>query len=194
MSNIKFVVALGAVSALVGLFACGGSTVGGNTTVETNACLATVVGSDCFSCVQASCGPELSDYESACSDYLSCVCPRGNFSCSAVTSSACNPTVGSSCATAEISYGACGLQNCKTPCSSGGAPCESGSGGTGTSTICTGFVSFDAGCTNGQLLSSCSTTTGSTASCYYTVGSQRFACNSCSDTTSCEDAANAVCK
>jgi transposase len=112
-----------AVPALVGLFACGGNTAESNTTGETNACLATVVGSDCFACVQASCGPELSGYESACSDYLSCVCPGGNFSCSAATS-ACNPNAGgSSCAIAENSYGACGLQHCKTACSSGGAPC-----------------------------------------------------------------------
>src|ERR1700685_3033646 len=161
MSSIKFVVVLGALSALVGLFACGGNIAGGNTTGETNACLATVVGSDCFACVKASCGPELSGYESACSGYLSCVCPGGNFSCSAATSTACNPSAaGSSCATAENSFGACGLQNCKTACSSGGAPCESGTGGTGTSTTCTGSASLDGGCTNGQLLSSCSTTTG----------------------------------
>jgi hypothetical protein len=121
MSNIQFVVSVGAFPALVGLFACGGSTL---TTAEANACLATGAGSDCFECVRASCGPELSDYESACSDYLSCVCPGGNFSCSA-ESSACNANAGgSSCATAEASYGACGLQNCKTPCSSGGAECE----------------------------------------------------------------------
>jgi hypothetical protein len=168
-SNIKFVVALGAVSALVGLFACGGGTVGGNTTVETNACLATVVGNDCFSCVQASCGPELSGYEIACSDYLSCLCPGGNFSCSAATSSTCNPNAaGSSCATAEASYGACGLQNCKTPCSTGGALCANGSG---TSTTCTGSISLDGGtCTNAQLLSYCTATNGSTTSCSYRVG------------------------
>jgi hypothetical protein len=191
MSNIKFVVAVGAVAAWVGLFACGGSTVGGgNTTVEANACLATVVGSDCFSCVQASCGPELSDYESACSDYLSCVCPGGNFSCSLATSSACNPNAGgSSCATAEASYGACGLQNCKAQCSSGGAPCE-----RGAVTNCTGSASFDAGtCTNRQLLESCSVTAGGMTSCYYKVGSQQFECSSCTDTTSCAEAANAAC-
>jgi hypothetical protein len=189
MSNIKFVLAL------VGLFACGGSTVGGNTTVQANACLATVVGSDCFSCVQASCGAELSGYESACSDYLSCVCPGGNFSCSLATSSACNPNAGgSSCATAEASYGTCGLQNCKAQCSSGGALCESGTGGSsGTSTTCTGSASLDGGCTSGQLLESCTVTAGGTTSCYYKVGSQQFECSSCTDTTSCAAAANAAC-
>jgi hypothetical protein len=48
-------------------------------------------------------------------------------------------------------------------------------------------------CTNGQLLSSCSTTTGGTTSCYYTVGTEHFACISCTDTTSCAQAANAAC-
>jgi hypothetical protein len=118
-----------------------------------------------------------------------------NLSCSLATSSACNPNAGgSSCATAEASYGACGLQNCKAQCSSGGAPCESGPGGSsGTSTTCTGSASLDAGCASGQLLESCSTTTGSTTSCYYKVGSQQFACSSCTDTTSCAQAANAAC-
>jgi hypothetical protein len=52
---------------------------------------------------------------------------------------------------------------------------------------------LDGGCANGQLLESCTTTTGSTTSCYYTVGSQRFDCSSCADTTSCAQEANAAC-
>jgi hypothetical protein len=189
MSSVKFVVALGAVSALVGLFACGGSTAGGNTTGETNACLAAGFGSDCFSCMQTSCGPELSNVESACGDYLTCVCPGGSLSCSANASSACDQKGNEpACASAGLPLSTCEQKNCETACNAGGAECPS------TSTACTGSASLDGGCANGQLLESCTATTGSTTSCYYTVGSQQFDCKSCTDTTSCEEAASAACK
>src|SRR5580658_11081339 len=55
MSNIKCRVALGAVAAWVGLFACSRN--------GASACLASALGSDCFSCMQTSCGPELANLE-----------------------------------------------------------------------------------------------------------------------------------
>lgn len=185
MSNIKFVVALGAVATWVGLFACSSS--------GTNSCLVGAFGSDCFSCMQTSCAPELSNIESACSDYYSCLCPHGSFSCSENESSVCNPKGDVlACTNASKSMGTCVLQNCGTPCGGGGPFCPLG---TGTTTTCAGSASLDGGtCTNGQLLESCSTTTGSTTSCYYKVGSQQFDCSSCTDTTRCEEAANAACR
>jgi hypothetical protein len=187
MSNIKFVVALGAVAAWVGLFACSSS--GG-----TNSCLATALGSDCLSCLQTSCASQLSGVESACSGYLSCACPGGNFSCSSFASSACQQMAGeSSCETAEDSFDACSSTSCHTQCLSGGAQCDAGDGGIGTSTTCTGSANLDAGCTNGQPLEFCSSTAGGVTSCYYQVGSELFECGSCTDTTSCAEAANAVC-
>jgi hypothetical protein len=184
MSNMKFVVALGVVAAWVGLFACGSS--GG-----ASSCLAGAYGGDCFSCMQTSCGPELSTLESACSDYFSCVCPGGNLSCSANASSACEQDGNeAACASAGLPFGTCLQKNCETQCSGVGDVCD---GGASSTTTCTGSASLDAGCTNGQLLSSCSTTTGGTTSCYYKVGSQQFECASCTDTTSCEQAANAAC-
>jgi hypothetical protein len=37
-------------------------------------------------------------------------------------------------------------------------------------------------------------TTGSTSTCYYAVGSQQFPCTSCTDITSCAQAAAAACQ
>jgi hypothetical protein len=188
MSRIVFGVALGAVAALVGLFACSSGTGGG-----ASSCLAGALGSDCLSCIQDRCGSQLTGFNSACSDYLSCACPAGdNFSCSAAMSSACEQkSKGSGCTTALTSIDTCMQQSCETQCSGGGAECD---GDAATTSFCTGSASSDGGaCTNGQLLSYCTITIGSTTSCYYMIGSQQFACSSCTDTTSCGQAANTAC-
>lgn len=190
MSMVSVRFSLGAVASLVGLLGC--SSGGGE---GPSSCLPAAVGSGCWSCLQAHCGSQLSGFESACGDYLSCLCPGGSVSCSAANSSVCDAKAQeSTCPTAGMSMGVCVQQNCEAPCSEGGTECDGGVAMSPMSTSCAGPAPLDAGaCTDGQPSSYCSATTGGVTSCYYTVGSQQFACSSCSDTAGCAQAASAAC-
>ena len=194
MTKSRLGVALATVTVLVGMLACSSS---GN-----GSCLSEAVGSDCYSCVQSNCGSELSTFESSCNDYLSCVCLGGNFSCSARTSATCQQKEQeSSCDSAGDTISNCSQQKCESVCSSGDTMCE-GDGGV-TTTVCDAPLgggvghgsALDAGvCANGQTVELCTTTAGSVTTCYYSIGFQQFACNSCSDTTGCAQAASAACE
>src|ERR1700733_3980967 len=129
MSKIKFGATLCVVFAWVGLFACSGG--GGGT----SSCLAAIVGESCFSCLESRCGSALSGFESACTDVVSCYCPGGNVSCSALQSGACDQSSTGSCTMAATSVGNCEQQNCKAECDAGGDACD---GGLSTSTTCVG--------------------------------------------------------
>ncbi|HEY1697849.1 MAG TPA: hypothetical protein VGG39_37065 [Polyangiaceae bacterium] len=162
-------------------------------------CLATAMNPTCWSCLQGSCGSELGTFESDCSAYVDCVCPGGTYdACNATT---CEPQITGVCGTSAQAVATCETQSCESACvqsgsssgagsSSGGCASSSGSssGGTGTGTCSTSTTCPS----SGETLEFC--VEGSETSCYYEVGSQTFPCASCTDVTSCAQAATTACQ
>jgi hypothetical protein len=148
----------GLIASLVALsaaaFACSSSSNSGG---ASNACVYAGTSSSCQSCVQNSCGSQVSSGESACSGYLNCACPGGSFSQTAAESSSCQQQIDSSCASAEQSIVSCEEQNCASQCGISGGSSGGGSGsgsGSGSSSGGTGDTTF-----------SCVVTTGTTTAC-----------------------------
>ena len=124
----------------IAALACSSSSGGGGG--SGNSCLSSQGGSSaCFSCEQNSCGSALSGVESACSDFLSCICPGGTYTPSAAQS--CGSKITTSCGNADSALLSCQQQNCTSQCggsgsSSGGSSGSgsgSSSGGSGTVTV-----------------------------------------------------------
>jgi hypothetical protein len=117
--------ALGAIAAGLG-FACAGASSSTNCLED----LPLVTGGACFNCQESACASEASAVKSACSDYLSCICPdQGAFDPTNVPM--CAPDLASSsCASPYSILGLCLAQNCASSCGTG-----SDSGGT-TSISC----------------------------------------------------------
>jgi hypothetical protein len=183
MTRIKIRFGLGTVAALAASFACSSSGSAG----DAGSCLGSLLGSSCYSCVEGSCRSQLSSVTSACSALIDCACPGGVLSCSAAESMTCSQlAMESSCASAGKTFDACMQQSCANQCGSY-IPCADAGGGVMVST-CSGFVTADA-CS----VESCTATGNGTTSCYYQVGVKEFPCTSCSDTTSCQQAAMAAC-
>jgi hypothetical protein len=77
----------------------------------------------CNSCLQGSCGAQLSTVESSCSAYLSCyqACSCSDTSCL----QGCLGKIDSTCINPSANLGGCLQQNCLAPCnavSDGGGP------------------------------------------------------------------------
>ena len=73
-----------ALGACVTLFACSStSSGGGDAAVSYGAytgCIEGEAPQACTSCLENSCGTQLSNFESSCTDYLQCICPGGTYS------------------------------------------------------------------------------------------------------------------
>lgn len=78
----------------------------------------------------------------------------------------------------------CDTQACAQACQSTATSSSSG-GSIGPSSVCSGSA---ASCANGESLESCQNlgANGQCTSAYFQVGTQTFACVSCTDLTSCQ--------
>ncbi len=124
IKKVGFVAGLIAVAAAA--FACSSSSSGGN---SSSACVYAGADSSCQSCMQNSCGSQVSSGESACSAYLSCACPGGTFSESAASASSCQMQVTSACSSAEQAIVQCESSNCASACTTSGSSSGGSSGG-----------------------------------------------------------------
>jgi hypothetical protein len=114
-----------------GVFACSGSTGSGG---GNGACLQQSTSSACYSCMTSQCGSQVNDYESSCSDYVSCICPGGSYDACNVASCGSHLTATGACQGAYMAVGQCATASCASQCetvsgsSSGGTCSGSGSG------------------------------------------------------------------
>jgi hypothetical protein len=136
-------------------------------------------GTGCVSCLSVDCGPLWSAAQTSCGAYLACVCPGGIYDASAAKSSTCVSDLQGACATASDSLTSCEVTLCPEACQ---VPLDAG----GAEPTCTGAMPCG---TMGQTIQICT----ATSFCYAQVGSDDFACASCSDTTGCVQAATAAC-
>jgi len=134
---------------------------------------------NCVTCLSTTCGPLWSATQTSCSGYLACVCPGGIYDASAAMSSLCVSDLQGGCATASSALTSCETTLCPDACQ---VPLDAG----GAEPTCTGTMPCG---TMGQMMQLCSTT----SFCFTQVGSNDFACASCSDTTACVQAATAAC-
>jgi hypothetical protein len=135
--------------------------------------------SDCVTCLSASCSPLWSAAQTSCAGYLACVCPRGIYDASAAMSSTCMSESKGACATASDALTSCEVTLCAEACQ---VPLDAGE----AAPTCTGAMTCG---TMGQAIQICT----ATSFCFALVGSDGFACASCSDTAGCVQAATAAC-
>jgi hypothetical protein len=147
-----------------GIFACSGTTTtsgGGNA-----ACLQQSTSSACYSCMTSHCGSQVTNFESSCSDYVSCICPGGAYDACNVASCGSHITASGACQGADMAVGQCAEASCASACqttsgsSSGGVCTGSGSGG-GSGSGSGGGSGSGSGGTAMQCLQS-----SSTSACY----------------------------
>ncbi len=150
---------LGLVAAVAGgVFACSGTTTtsgGGGA-----ACLQQSVSSACYSCVQSHCGSQVSNYESSCTDYISCICPGGSYDSCNVASCTSHLTATGACQGADMAIGQCATASCVSECET-----TSGSSSGGT---CTGSSSGGSGSGSGGTAMQC-LQSSSTSACYQCI-------------------------
>ncbi|HEY1694245.1 MAG TPA: hypothetical protein VGG39_18880 [Polyangiaceae bacterium] len=152
---MKSMMVLGAVvGAAVAAVACSSSSKGNGSGSCNGA--PTTESADCTSCIENSCGSQVSAYESACSDYVSCFCNGG---ANAQAEQNCESKLSEgNCASAGDAVGTCEQSSCATQCSgttssSGGT--TSSSGGTASSSGGTTSSSGGSGNYTCSTLSSC---------------------------------------
>jgi hypothetical protein len=111
------------VSALAGclmLLACSGGGSGGSSFAQDQYanCFNAGAPGDCSGCLDMSCPTELRALEQACSGFLMCACPGGNFDSKAATSPSCDAqlTGSSTCQTAYHSFDSCLKTKCASSC------------------------------------------------------------------------------
>jgi hypothetical protein len=146
----------GAIGALAITVACtsstssgngnGGSSSGSSCTynLATELQLASSAGSTCASCVQNSCGSQVSAYEgnSGCGSYLSCVCPNGTATTDTTVLQQCAQQQGQGCNSAASTLSTCINTNCNSQCHSGGTSSGgTSSGGTSSGSSSGGTLS-----------------------------------------------------
>ena len=183
------------VAVAVAAFACSGSS--GSTA---NACISSAFaqgGTGCTTCIDDSCGSELGSFESACTDYINCVCPGGTYDSTKLSGCQATAKNDSSCVSADQTFATCLQNNCTAACTgtSSGSSSGSSSGGggtvacvagTGTGMTCTitpGVTSCSAGIASTSCptsnVSGCCKRTGGFETCYYDPA------NVASETTAC---------
>jgi hypothetical protein len=89
----------------------------GGTAVSYASCVVRGMSASCASCANDSCGADISAYEGACSDYLSCICSDGGDDAAAAQVVACDEDVTSSCQSAYHNVQACVQTTCAASCS-----------------------------------------------------------------------------
>ena len=217
-SPIKFASLVSLVSLALGLAAagCGGRTSGlgggpdgggGNGPAgfpfTGPSCQAPQLPAACWPCLESSCGSQIGCFTTDCNAYFTCfcACTPGDGTCA----QGCKGSLTAACGSCLDGAGACITQSCQAQCtmmgggstsgsSTGGGPSGSGAAGSGggpaSSSECAGTV-----CPGGQALQSCTdSVNGACTAAYYTVGTQRFNCASCTDTTACARQAQMACQ
>jgi hypothetical protein len=106
-----------AVSAVAVLVACSSSSSGGGSSVPTCQGATGTMGagsSACSSCLQSSCGSQISSVESSCGAYLTCYqgCQCSDLSCL----EGCLSKIDSTCQNPEESLATCLTQSCSSQC------------------------------------------------------------------------------
>src|ERR1700722_5594190 len=130
-----------ALGACVTLFACSStSSGGGDAAVSYGAytgCIEGEAPQACTSCLENSCGTQLSNFESACTDYLQCICPGGTYSDTAAQSTTCQMKGSSdtTCANADTGLTECLNTSCTSECGTVG---DAGDGDVSTDGSTTG--------------------------------------------------------
>lgn len=121
----KIWVMVGLSAVALAAFACSSSSGGGGGAASS--CFASAAGASqaCQSCVESSCSSQLSSTNSACSDFLSCVCPGGTYNANNLQMCASKET--SACQMAGSSVGSCEQQNCASQCASSSSSSSGGS-------------------------------------------------------------------
>jgi hypothetical protein len=136
-------------------------------------------GTACVECLSTQCSPQWNAVQTTCTAYLACVCPNGMYDASAEMSQTCMSIGQGACATAVADLTSCEIDLCAPEC---GVPLDAGGDGPSCTT--------GSPCgTMGQSLQLCT----SDAFCYAQVGASTFACDSCTDTTSCMQQAMMAC-
>jgi hypothetical protein len=153
--------------AALGLFDCGSSSKGTSSGYTIANCPNSTLPAACVSCLTGSCSAFVTNFDSACSDFLACACPLGEDAGVCYPSTTCQAaptsTPCSSCATVCPSGLGAALNGFS---SSGGGP--SGGSGSGSGSSGGGSSSGDAGASSsssgGSSGSSGSSGTGSSSS------------------------------
>ena len=163
-------------------------------------CTTATVSDACWSCLQGSCPAFAGCITGSCASYFGCycACPLNDASCE----QGCQGSMSPACTSCVQNDESCVQGSCASACEaamSGGGGSGGGSTGGGGSSGGTSSISECSGssqpCPNGQPLQSCMTLeNGACTSAYFTVGEQTFPCASCTDTTACQQQANAACQ
>lgn len=129
-----------------------------------SSCLASSTTQACIQCIEQSCNGQLGSLESACTAYISCICPGGVYNSGLVNG--CQPDINAACSSAANVLGNCETNSCATACgvtsssgsgSSSGGTSSSSSGSTGTPVACTTGTGTSQVCQVTPGLSSCGT-------------------------------------
>jgi hypothetical protein len=128
--NVSKMIAATAAVAMGLLVACSSSSSKGGSNVPTcqGATQGTGSGSDaCNSCVESSCGSQISAAESACSSYFSCysACQCSDYQCIA----GCVSNITSSCETPFMAVDTCLTSSCAAECNTASTDAGTGAGG-----------------------------------------------------------------
>jgi hypothetical protein len=189
MSRKGTLVAPSAVAAVLFFFACGGRTshlgsdggTGSSSGSSSGAfpfagpsCSTAQINAGCWQCTVDNCDGTCVTADCASFFQCFCMCAAGDTQCQ----DACTTDLTPTCQMCLNGVSTCNSGTCKSSCPV-------------TATACAG-----AGCGNGGgSIEMCTVTTnGLCTSAYYQVGSQQFACASCTDTTACQMAAQMACQ
>jgi hypothetical protein len=180
-------VAPAALAAALAFFACGGRTTsigdagsGSDSGSSSGAfpfpgpsCTTAQINAGCWQCTVDSCNGSCVTGDCAAYFQCFCACPAGDTTCQ----NGCNGDLTSTCQTCLNGIDTCNSTTCKSSCPITTTTCSSTSCGNGGSIeIC--MVNSNGTCT----------------AAYYQVGSQQFTCASCTDTSSCQMAAQMACQ
>ncbi|HTQ45702.1 MAG TPA: hypothetical protein VMI75_23250 [Polyangiaceae bacterium] len=183
-------VAPAAVVALLAFFACGGRTanIGGDGGTGSSSgsgsssgafpftgpsCTSAQINTGCWQCTVDNCNGACVTADCAAFFQCFCACPAGDTGCQ----NSCTGDLTSTCQTCLNGIDNCNSGTCKSSCPVTTTACSGSQCSSGTNSIELCTVSSGGTCT----------------AAYYQVGSQQFACASCTDTSSCEMAAQMAC-
>jgi hypothetical protein len=154
--SISKILSAVALSACGLAFACSSSNSSGGGAYTS--CHATESNSTCTSCIEGSCGADLSTFESSCSDFLSCACASGSYNSTAAAGTTCQAKITAACTSADQTISTCVQMSCATQCStaSSGGGSGSSSGSTGGTTVACGLSFTSATCATCIQASCCS--------------------------------------
>ncbi len=156
-------------------------------------CTTATITDACWSCVQNRCPSFVSCVTSDCSAYFGCycACPLGDATCV----QSCQGDLSSACSSCVDAAAQCVGQSCDPACAAtmtGGGGATGSSGGGSVTTECSSTTTI---CKNGQPLKACMTfENGACTGATYIAGEAQVLCASCTDTTACQQQANAACQ